>query len=153
MNYGPSKSAKIVLFCKKHFFLTSIFKPLYFLKSCPILTNWCSPYSQNLIVISYRFLAKKSCFLGPTIFKLHNWTDINLQAHQKIDTVTECQIWQENDVLMSLVTYDTFFCSRSQKTVGYNWMPYMYLLHFFVTSNEIDYFWITIDWFFPQTTF
>ena len=42
----------------------------------------------------------------------------------------QCQIWQENDVLMSLVTYDTFFCSRSQKTVGYNWMPYMYLPHF-----------------------
>ena len=24
------------IFCKKHFFLTSIFEPLYFLKSCPI---------------------------------------------------------------------------------------------------------------------
>ena len=36
MNYGSSESAEIVLFVKNIFFLTSIFEPLCFLKSCPI---------------------------------------------------------------------------------------------------------------------
>ena len=75
MNYGLSKSAEIVLsksisyvknkrifskenslkninlgdhfFVKNNFFLTSIFDPLYFLKSCQILANLHSLYSQN----------------------------------------------------------------------------------------------------------
>merc|ERR1719319_2011630 len=36
-------------FERNFFFLTSIFEPLYFLKSCPIF-HWCSLYSQNTII-------------------------------------------------------------------------------------------------------
>ena len=84
MNYGSSKSAKTVLsksifdvknqlnffekdfhlrisiyetnFKKKHFFLDSIFEPLYFLKLCPI-------FDELTFLVGF-------FFLGPTIFKI-----------------------------------------------------------------------------------
>ena len=78
MNYGLSKSAEIVLsksifyfknwrnsfkinqfsrpfFVKKTFFSTSIFQPLYFLKSCPIFVELAPPYSQNTM-ISFEYI-------------------------------------------------------------------------------------------------
>ena len=58
-------------------FLTSIFEPLYFLKSCPIFDELALPVfsKYNGFLWLYWFLAKKSCFLGPTIFRIPqpNW--------------------------------------------------------------------------------
>ena len=99
-------SIKATIFCKKHFFLTSIFeplyfpsisyyfhipknflilflisifKPLYFLKSCPIFDEVVLPvfskYNGLLWVYWLLIFGQKSCFLGPTIFKIPqpNW--------------------------------------------------------------------------------
>ena len=44
-------SIEETIFCKKtHFFLTQIFEPLYFLKSCPIFDKLAPPYSKNTMV-------------------------------------------------------------------------------------------------------
>ena len=45
------------------FFLTSIFEPLYFLKSCPIFDKLVLPEFS-------KYKGQKSCFLGPTTTEL-----------------------------------------------------------------------------------
>ena len=54
------------------------------------MTNWCSPYSQNTMVLIF---GQKSCFLGPTIFKIPqpNWyysSYSNLVINYLITTVS-----------------------------------------------------------------
>ena len=66
-------------FCKKHFFLTSIFEPLYFLKSCPIFDELVLPVfsKYNGFLSACRFLGKKLAFKDPPSLKFHNRTDTN----------------------------------------------------------------------------
>ena len=63
---------------KKHFFLTSIFEPLYFLKSCPSFDKLALPVftKYNGFLWVYWSLAKILAFEDPPSLKFHKPTDI-----------------------------------------------------------------------------
>ena len=100
MNYGSSKSAKIVLLksifyvkIRRNFFLTSIFEPLYFLKSCPIFDELALPIfsKYNGFLWAYILIVgQKSCFLGPTIYEI---PQPNLQLYYKLHNCHNYTCW------------------------------------------------------------
>ena len=65
---------------EKHFFLTPIFEPLYFLKSCPIFDELVLPvFSKcNGFLWACQFLDKR-----PPSLKFHNRTDITDRSWSK----------------------------------------------------------------------
>ena len=65
---------------KPPFSITSIFEPLYFLKSCPIFDELVLPIfsKYNGLLWVYWFLAKNLAFYDPPFLKFHNQTDINV---------------------------------------------------------------------------
>ena len=83
-NYDSSKVPKLYfqsqfsMYKIDIFFLTSIFEPLYFLKSCPICDKLALPVLSKYkqwFPLSLLIFGQKSCFLGPTMFKIPqpNW--------------------------------------------------------------------------------
>ena len=68
-----SEFKKETIFCWKHYFLATIWEPLYLLKSCPIFDE--PSFINEFLLLSMLILGQKSCFLGPTIFEIPqpNW--------------------------------------------------------------------------------
>ena len=64
------KSILETIFLKKN--LPSIFEPFYFLKSCPIFDELALPVFLKIqwFPLSILIFGQKSCFLGPTIFRI-----------------------------------------------------------------------------------
>jgi hypothetical protein len=73
----------------KHYFLASIFEPLYFLKSFPIFDelSFIDGISYLYFPLSMLILGQKSCFLGPTIFEIPQQS--NCSSNRLIWSVTK----------------------------------------------------------------
>ena len=73
-----------------YFFLTSIFEPLHFLKSCPNFDELVLPLfsKYNGFIWACQFLGKKLAFLDPPSLKFHDRTDIILHM-MKVQSLQE----------------------------------------------------------------
>ena len=72
-NFIEEYQFKRNFFCKKHFLLTSIFKPLYYYNDAQFLTNHHLMETQNLVIsFDYSwFLAKNLAYAEGLIMKFH----------------------------------------------------------------------------------